>query len=87
MPTCNKCRREIAWIKTAKGWIPHEAAGDHAGEVHWEYCKRPAKAGAALVRTGKTVAGERYFDIKCACLPWEPCETCQRTTETVGWAG
>ncbi len=73
MSVCKKCGAEIVWIKTTKGWIPHNADD---GAMHWEFCKKKLSPDTVMERSAGWIVGEEYYDCKCDCgvPPWEVCE-------------
>ena len=72
MATCKKCGSPIVWIKTTRGWIPHNADD---GAIHFEFCKKKLPADAPMMIRGKTITGENFSEVNCNCCPpWEVCE-------------
>ena len=39
----------------------------------------------ARTQASRLIVGQWYFDIKCKCLAWDPCEKCRQTVVDVGW--
>jgi hypothetical protein len=72
MAVCKRCGSDIQWIKTTKGWLPHN--GDD-GALHFEYCNKKPKANSVTERSAGWITGKDYKPVECSCCPpWEVCE-------------
>lgn len=71
--------RDVENLAAFAHWLPSPADAA-ATTVAKPAPRNKPTATAALVKVGS-----HYFELECACLPWEGCPVCQAVIAAKGW--